>query len=92
MIEVSESIDCKNGKSMLMIEYRTTSKFERLNIRSGMPPISQGNPLPLSTGNKIEACKDKYVISKIREILIGHNVKKSDETPSHIPRRRRSLF
>ena len=37
MIEVSESMDCKNGKSMLMIDYRTTSKFERLNIRSGTP-------------------------------------------------------
>lgn len=69
MIEVTEPIDCKNGKSMLMIDYRTTSKFERLNIRA-----------------------DKYVISKIREILIGHNVKKSDDIPSHIPRRRRSLF
>ena len=75
---------------MLMIDYRTTSKFERLNIRSGMPLTSFKTS---STQNmKLKACKDKYVISKIREILIGHNVKKSDETPSHIPRRRRSLF
>ena len=52
MIEVSESMDCKNGKSMLMIDYRTTSKFERLNIRSGTPTIFLGEKLKVSMASE----------------------------------------
>lgn len=69
MIEVSDAIDAKGGKSMIVIYYKATSKFEQLNIRA-----------------------DKTIISKILDILLSHKVKLAEESPSHIPRRRRSLF